>query len=144
VSLEKIRRVTHSAETSVDPQTGEALEKILIELPQDHWSGRSGERVWATPLGAGLFEIRNTPWYAYDINWGDVVRCEGMSPADLPIAAGVSRRGGHRTLRVFFLDDDDAGRDEILTEISRNGATYETRTGRCMRWISNRARRSTR
>jgi len=130
VSLEKIQSVTRSAETSVDPETGEALEKILIELPPDHWSGKSGERVWARPLGAQLYEIRNTPWYAYDINWGDVVRCGGISPADLPIVAGVSRRGGHRTMRVFIFADDDAERDGILGEVERHGATYENADGK--------------
>jgi len=35
-SLEKIPPVTKSAESSVDPETGEVLEKILIELPTDH------------------------------------------------------------------------------------------------------------
>jgi hypothetical protein len=69
-----------SVEVGNDPETGEELEKILIELPSDHWSELGGGRVWAKPLGDDQYEIRNTPWYAYDINWGDIVVCEGMSP----------------------------------------------------------------
>lgn len=114
-----------SAETSVDPESGERLEKILIELPPDHWSGHGGERVWAKPLGDALYEVRSMPWYAYDINWGDVVRCEGMSPADLPIVAEVVRSQGHLTLRVYFEEIKDADRERMLDEIVGRGATYE-------------------
>jgi len=127
--VDKIRSVQHSAEKSVDPDTGEPLEKILIELEPGHWSGRTGERVWAKPLGERRYEIRNTPWYAYDVNWGDVVRCEGMSPANLPIVAEVLRSGGHRTLRVFYLGDDNDEREAILAEINRAGAQYENADG---------------
>jgi hypothetical protein len=114
-----------SAETTIDPESGESLEKILVELPSHHWSGHDGERVWAKPLEDGIYEIRNTPWYAYDLNWGDVVRCDGMSSADLPTVAQVIRPGGHRTLRLFFEDVGEADREQILREINRLGATYE-------------------
>jgi hypothetical protein len=114
-----------SAETSVDPKSGERLEKILIELPSDHWSGKGGERVWAKPLGDGLYEVRNYPWYAYDISWGDVVRCEGMSPADLPIVAEVVQSQGHLTVRIYFEEIGGTDRERILDEIVRRGATYE-------------------
>lgn len=121
-----------SAETLVDPETGERLEKILIELQPDHWSGEGGERLWAKPLDDGLYEIRNTPWYAYDVSWGDVVRCEGMFPADLPIVAEVVRSAGHLTVRIFFDEVEAAERERILEEINRKGATYENAGGtRC-------------
>lgn len=118
-----------SAETLVDPETGERLEKILIELQPDHWSGNTGERLWAKPFDDGLYEIRNTPWYAYDVSWGDVVRCEGMSPADLPIVAEVVRSAGHVTVRIFFQEVETAERERLLEEINRIGATYENADG---------------
>lgn len=124
-----IQSMHQSAETLVDPETGELLEKILIELPADHWSGQGGERVWAKPLGEWSYEIRSSPWYAYDVSWGDVVRCEVMSPADLPIVAEVIRSGGHLTLRVFLLDATDSDREKILEEIYAKGATYENADG---------------
>ena len=118
-----------SAEIGTDPDSGEELEKILIELPPGHWSGNGGERVWAKRLEEGVYEVRNTPWYAYSIDWGDTVRCEGMSPADLPIVAEVVLDGGHRTLRVFFEDLAPDERKQILDEINRLGATYENNDG---------------
>src|SRR5262245_19793597 len=119
-----------SAEVGTDPETGEELEKILIELPAGHWTGKSGERVWAKPLGDQQYELRNTPWYAYDITWGDVVRCEGMSPAELPIVRDIVRPGGHRTLRAYFLGDDDSVRDAILDELIELGALHENADGK--------------
>ena len=50
----------------------EQLEKIYIDLPNDGVVG--GESVWAKPLGSDLFEVRNSPWHAYDVHFGDVVR----------------------------------------------------------------------
>jgi len=114
-----------SAETYLEPESGEELAKILIELPTDHWSGNGGERVWAKRLEDSLYEGRKTPWSPYEVNWGDVVRCEGMSPADLPIVVEVVREGGHRTLRVFFEEIAPETRGSILAEINRLGATYE-------------------
>jgi Domain of unknown function (DUF4265) len=115
-----------SAEIGTDPETGEELEKILIELPPDHWSGTGGERVWAKPLGNDRYEIRNTPWYAYDMNWGDIVVCDGLSPAGLPIVAKLISTSGHQTLRVWFDESvTPTGRDAILDQLNQLGAWYE-------------------
>jgi hypothetical protein len=119
-------RSVRSAEIGTDPETGEELEKILIELPPDHWSGTGGERVWAKRVGEDQFQIRNTPWYAYDMNWGDVVACEGLSPADLPIVANLVSTSGHRTLRVWFDESvTPADRDAALERFNELDAWYE-------------------
>jgi len=106
-------------------ERGNPLVKVLVELPEE--AGTSGERLWARPLGDDLYEIRNVPWYAYKLNWGDVVRCEGLSPADLPIVQEVIERSGHRTLRVFFNDRDvsTVQQQVILDELSDLQAFHE-------------------
>jgi hypothetical protein len=115
-----------SAETTVDSESGELLEKILVGLEPDHWSGGSAERLWAKPRSDGLFEIRNTPWHAYDINWGDVVRCEGLSEAGLPIVVEIIEVSGHQTLRLFFsAQTTPEERGRVLTRLNSLGATYE-------------------
>jgi hypothetical protein len=78
----------------------ESLTKVYIDLPQ-HWA-TGGESMWALPLGDNLFEIRNTPFHAYGINWGDIVRADSNDPqlnsfglnADRApqLKAGVSRQ----------------------------------------------------
>ena len=79
---------------------GERLTKIHIDLPH-HW-GTGGESMWAAELGGGLYELRNTPFYAYDLNFGDVVRAIPDSPDLKPEIREVVRRSGNRTLRVWF------------------------------------------
>jgi hypothetical protein len=60
------------------------------------------------------------------MNWGDVVVCEGRSPADLPIVAKLVRSSGHRTLRIWFEENiPRAERDAVLNEINELGASYE-------------------
>jgi hypothetical protein len=124
--LERGEELTlRSAETTVDPESGELLEKILVGLAAEHWSGNSAERIWAKPLGGDVYEVRNTPWYAYDLNWGDEVRCEGLSEAGLPIVVEIVKPGGHQTLRLFFEGAPSEERERVLRRINELGATYE-------------------
>ena len=46
--------------------------------------------------------MRNTPWYAYDLHFYDVVRAIRNSPEELPTIVGIVRRSGNKTLRVVF------------------------------------------
>jgi hypothetical protein len=133
-----------SAEMTTDQESGDTLETILIDLQPGHWSGHSGERVSAKRLGDGIYEIRNTPWYAYDLNWGDVVRCEGMSTADLPIVADVVGHGGHRTIRVFFEEAEDEERRAHSMRSTASGPRMRTPMTSCTRSISSRTKSSRR
>jgi hypothetical protein len=64
------------------------LAKIRIDLPED--DAYRAETVWALPLGGALYELRNSPWYAYDLNWGDVVACLAVEE-DFPRVRRVVR-----------------------------------------------------
>lgn len=79
------------------------LTKIYIDLP-DHWA-TSGESMWAKSLGEDLYEVDNVPFYAYGINWKDVVRAIAADEESKPRVIEVVRHGGHRTLRFFFSAD---------------------------------------
>ena len=78
----------------------ESLIKVYIDLPQ-HWA-TGGESMWALPLGDDLYEIRNTPFYAYGINWGDIVRADSKDPELKPEVREVVAPSGNKTLRVFL------------------------------------------
>ena len=80
----------------------EELTKIVVDLP-NHWA-TSGEAMWARPLSADLYEIRNVPFYAYGLNFEDVVRAVEPGPDEKPVVIEVVRASGHRTIRVFFTD----------------------------------------
>ena len=75
------------------------LVKIRIDLHDNEFSGES---FWARPLGGDEYELRNTPWYAYDLHFYDVVRAIRDSPEELPTIVGIVRRSAHKTLRVVF------------------------------------------
>ena len=76
------------------------LTKVHVELP-NHW-GTGGESLWARPLGDDLYQLDNVPFYAYGLNYGDVVRATEDAPNLKPEIREVARPSGHQTIRVFF------------------------------------------
>ena len=87
----------------------EGLVKIYIELGD----GPIGtESFWAKPLGDDLYELRNSPWFALDLHFYDVVRALPDKPDEKPRILEVVRRSGHKTLRVLF--PPEVGEDERL------------------------------
>jgi hypothetical protein len=78
----------------------EKLTKVHVELP-NHWA-TGGESMWAVDLGGDLYELRNTPFHAYGLNFGDVVKATADSPDLKPEIRKVVKRSGNQTLRIFF------------------------------------------
>jgi hypothetical protein len=91
-------------EVAVDEET---LTKIHIDLP-DHWAV-GGEAIWAHPLGEHRFRIDNVPFYAYDLNYGDVVEAIATAADRKPSVVRVLERSGHRTLRIVFEEEVPEG-----------------------------------
>ena len=81
----------------------EKLTKVHIDLP-NHWA-TGGEAMWAVDLGNDLYELRNVPFHAYDLNFGDVVYATADSPDLKPEVRRVVQRSGNQTLRVLFAKD---------------------------------------
>ncbi|HEV8589469.1 MAG TPA: DUF4265 domain-containing protein [Pyrinomonadaceae bacterium] len=102
----------------------ESLTKVHIDLP-NHWA-TGGESLWALPLGNDLYEIRNTPFHAYGINWGDVVRATEDDPTLKPEVREVVRPSGNKTLRVIFdgaLSQEE--QDAILSSLEHLDLSWE-------------------
>jgi len=101
------------------------LEHVILDV-NDPTFGTTGEREWALPLGDDLYEIRNTPWHTCDVNWGDVVRAISDSEDHWPTMLEVVRRGGHRTLHIFFFKETtNAEKQDVLSRLKRWRASYE-------------------
>jgi hypothetical protein len=96
-------------------QHDEDLVKVYVELPGNEDFG--SESFWAKPLGDDLYELRNSPWFAFDLHFYDVVRAIPEKPGEKPRIVEVVRRGGHKTLRVFF--DKGLGESEQLSMLSQ-------------------------
>ena len=94
----------------------ESLTKVWIDLPH-HWA-TGGESMWALPLGGDLYEIRNTPFYAYGINWGDIVRADSNDPKLKPEVREVVAPSANKTLRVFLNKElSQTDQDAILSSL---------------------------
>ncbi|MEP5943149.1 MAG: DUF4265 domain-containing protein, partial [Balneola sp.] len=78
----------------------ERLTKIFIDLP-NHWA-IGGEALWAEPLGNDLYKIENIPFYAYGLNYHDIVRTNSQSAELKPEIKELVKASGHKTFRVFF------------------------------------------
>lgn len=106
----------------------EGLEKIHIDLP-NHWA-IGGESFWATPLGNDWFRLENIPFYAYGLNFHDVVRATSDSDELIPEIREVVESSGHRTFRVFFEKDiDRQDQEKILDSMKGLTVSYERANG---------------
>ncbi|HWZ43512.1 MAG TPA: DUF4265 domain-containing protein [Candidatus Saccharimonadales bacterium] len=77
----------------------ENMVKVTISLPENNLAGAVTESVWAEPQADGTYRVRNVPFYAKGISYGDLVEAE---PKDgLLMFKGVAQHSGHSTYRIF-------------------------------------------
>ena len=107
----------------------EEFVRVVVDLPEPD-EGVSGERLWAVPVGDDVYEIRSSPWHARNINWGDWVKAVAQSDDQWPRFVSVVQRSGHRTIHVFFLNENKEQIAKALVEINRLGASYENADGK--------------
>ncbi len=101
--------------------------RLLVSLERDPGAeGQDEEWLWAEPLGSGRFRIESTPFFAYGLSHGDLVRASGEG--EMPRLDEVECKSGHRTLRVALDERRDLDQPEIqklLDEMLAMGCTYE-------------------
>ena len=78
--------------------------KMLVRLEQDEdgYPPTTEESLWVIPLGEGLFQVDNTPFFAWDLALGDVVAADPEE--GVWRFKQVVRRSGHSTLRLLIYD----------------------------------------
>ena len=109
----------------MDESKDEGLVKIIIDA-YDETFGIGGEGLWAKPLGDNLYEIRNTPWHTFEVNWGDVVRAIPEKENQKPKFIEVVRQSGHRTLHIYFFKETTKDeKSSILDELHTWKASFE-------------------
>ena len=88
--------------------------------------GENIETLWAIALGNNLFRLDNSPFYAYDVSWQDIVEATEEAE-DFYEFARVAERSGNRTVRIIF--QNFTGKDEqgkqILSDLENLGCSYE-------------------
>jgi hypothetical protein len=102
------------------------LTKVLVELPR-HWAESGTESLWARKVGDDLYALENVPFFAYDLNYGDVVLATANGEETKPIVREVVRRSGHTTLRVVFRTcvGDRERRLAVLSALAALKVSYE-------------------
>src|SRR5205823_3345161 len=83
-----------------------SLPETLADPPQDLC-----EWMWAEPAAPGLYRLANTPFYAYGVSLGDVVRVAMRE--GLPTVEAIAERGGRSTYRLI---KSSALADEVWEE----------------------------
>ncbi|HEU5290211.1 MAG TPA: DUF4265 domain-containing protein [Cyclobacteriaceae bacterium] len=102
----------------------DGLVKIHIDLP-NHWAV-GGESMWAEPLGNDRYKIENVPFYAYGLNFKDVVRATADSDELKPEIRELVEASGHRTFRLFFKEEIEREQQEkILDSFRELHVSYE-------------------
>jgi hypothetical protein len=109
-------------------ENAQGLVKVIADVaPGDPWE-RATESLWAEPLGDDRYELRNSPWHARDLHWGDVVRCippQGDAP-EPPRVVEVLEPSGHAGFSVFFYESTgDELREATLRNLERLGGSWE-------------------
>ena len=88
--------------------------------------GEDVETLWAIALDNNLFRLDNSPFYAYDISWQDIVEATEEAE-DFYEFVRVAEKSGNRTVRIIF--QNFTGKDEqgkgILSDIENLGCSYE-------------------
>lgn len=83
------------------------------------------ETPWAVSLGGNLYQIDNTPFFAYGISAGDVIEAL-PEPDGFLFFQRVVRKSGHRTVRVMLPESAEIEPGPtLLGDIKRLGCTYE-------------------
>lgn len=98
---------------------GSAVKLLLQE-------GDYIETMWADPVGPDLYRLDNSPFWAYDVSWHDVVEAHVDGDGALRLTR-VAEKSGHRTVRVILdLGTDQSPRDQAtLDGVNALGASYE-------------------
>lgn len=102
----------------------ETLTKVHVSF-----GARGGESMWAKAIEGDLYAIRNLPFFAFGLNFGDIVLAPEI--AGVREVQTVVRPSGHRTLRLVFGEQVTQAEQRLyLDALQKLGGTYERGTKR--------------
>ncbi|MCY1083180.1 DUF4265 domain-containing protein [Archangium lansingense] len=87
---------------------------IKLETDEDDYPPVDYEGLWALPVGEGLFQIDNVPFFAVGIAYGDIVSATAEQQ-ELRFRE-VVRPSGHSTLRLIIYEEKDIPSVRALLE----------------------------
>jgi hypothetical protein len=104
------------------PESSQGMVKILFHDRDTTIT----ETLWATPVEPSLYQLDNSPFFAYGLSWQDIVEARPRIDDVLEYVRCV-KKSGNRTLRVIFKDDrsTDPAAEEVLKGLCDLGCSYE-------------------
>lgn len=105
-------------------QPDEGLKKVqfVIEQDEDGYPPVSIETLWARRTKDGYYELDNSPFYALDVSWKDVVDIEEVPDGTLQFKR-VVKQSGHSTIRVVTLKKGEL--EPIKRKLEKLGCSWE-------------------
>ena len=100
------------------------VKYVSFELGKDHWSGSSGESVWAVQLSNSTYQLQNLLFFVDNISYEDVFtvkKVDGILCFDK-----VFSRSGNSTYRLFR--SPEVHQDifaEYLNPLMKHGCGFE-------------------
>jgi hypothetical protein len=89
---------------------GAELVKVVVDLPEDGWTGFATERLWAVRTGPTTAVLDNNPFFARGLAYGDEVRFAQDTGGELRVTDVVAH-SGYCSIRIAPLDRTDEFRD---------------------------------
>jgi hypothetical protein len=87
----------------------DSLKMRRIQFPIEHdadgYPPISGETLWASEIGSGVYRVENIPFFATQVSFGDVVKTKLVD--GMPTFVRGEERGGHSTFRLVVFNDGD-------------------------------------
>jgi hypothetical protein len=103
----------------------EPYVRVRVQLEQDDgWPPAESEGLWAQERAGGAYLLANTPFFAFGLSNGDLVR---GAPDDDGVIWFIQRvqRGGSLTVRIITTDPADPLED-IVAEFEPHGVSGES------------------
>jgi Domain of unknown function (DUF4265) len=99
---------------------------VKVEFRDRH---NNSETLWATPLGRHRYRLENCPFFAYGVSWRDVVEARPPAKRELPLFVRVTKKSGHRTVRVILKPPADKSRKSagVLKKTGADGLLLRRR-----------------
>ncbi|HLO97793.1 MAG TPA: DUF4265 domain-containing protein, partial [Fimbriimonas sp.] len=99
--------------------------KVRISTTRDRETEH--ETLWATSLGNDLYKLDNSPFYAYDVSWEDVVRAVKIEGSGVVQFQEVVKRSGNKTIRIIFDEPLVPGNasQRVADALVKMGCSYE-------------------
>lgn len=87
---------------------------------------RDSETLWVSPISDDIYQLENSPFFAYGVSWKDLIKAK-LGKDQFLEYVGCVKKSGNRTLRIIFQDfqSSEQPAQAILKQLTELGCSYE-------------------